>query len=102
MEVVETLPNFGQIPIQSWRTFKTRQNTQPVKAPDYTTSNVPCQIPYYSTLPRKIASLQMRSNIGNDSSDLLHSKWKVSCKKDFANVLVLRENTSLTTVSNNG
>ena len=76
-QVVTTSSNFKQVPNQSRRTFKTRQHTQPIKAPDHTSEKAPGDIPYYSTLPWKIASFWKRSNVVTNSSELLENTWNV-------------------------
>ena len=51
--------------------------------PNHTSGKAPGHIPYYS-------------------SELLDSKWKVDCKKDFTKVFTLRANTSSAMATNTG
>ena len=58
--------------------------------------------PFRSTIIQQYwkGSFWKASNVTN-SSELLDSKWKVSYKKNFAKVFILRANTSSATAINN-
>ena len=62
LQVSNVVPNHSKLQLNSIldkslikirRTFKARQLTQPIKAPDHTSSKVPCHIPYLFNITMK-------------------------------------------------